>query len=336
MLYLVSRNGIVIPNRKRWAAGSQLPFLSHCVREVYQATRDRDWLSEAVRLVEKEYHDYWVAKPHLTPVGLSRYHALPWFPADRIPAITMDAELSWDLSPRFDEANILNLLPVDLNCNLFTYERNFGYFMQELGSTHRAEGWSARAVERRNLVNRFMWDESSGLYFDYDFQRGQRSPIRSLAAYIPLFSGVADARQADRLVRNLAQFEANHGLNTCAQDYGYFDRQWNHPVGWAPLHWMVFEGLRAYGYAEPACRIALKWLHLNLHIWRTEQNTLRKSDATPLDRLQQGLYEKYDVVRGSHQVLTDRYSNQKGFGWTNAVFHLLTEALTAPNGGLPA
>jgi neutral trehalase len=39
------------------------------------------------------------------------------------------------------------------------------------------------------------------------------------------------------------------------------------------------------------------------------------------------LFEKYDVVAGSSQVLTDRYKNQKGFGWTNGVYVALVNSL---------
>ena len=71
------------------------------------------------------------------------------------------------------------------------------------------------------------------------------------------------------------------------------------------------KGLKNYGYDEDARRIALKWLNLNYSIWEKTGN----------------LFEKYDVVRGSHEVLTDRYKNQEGFGWTNAVFHALAVEL---------
>src|SRR5512132_1263686 len=39
-LYLVSTYGFIIANRKRWAAGSQLPFLSSMVRDVYEVRHD--------------------------------------------------------------------------------------------------------------------------------------------------------------------------------------------------------------------------------------------------------------------------------------------------------
>jgi alpha,alpha-trehalase len=70
--------------------------------------------------------------------------------------------------------------------------------------------------------------------------------------------------------------------------------------------------LKNYGYIQEADRIALKWLNLNHKVWRQTKQ----------------LFEKYDVVRGTHEIEPDRrYTNQSGFGWTNAVFHLLVADL---------
>ena len=102
----------------------------------------------------------------------------------------------------------------------------------------------------------------------------------------------------------LALFETEHGVATCDHDYGYTDRQWSYPFGWAPLHWMIWSGLHDYGYASDADRIARSWLALNAEVFRTTG----------------AMWEKYDVVRGTVADVLDRYENQVGFGWTNGVF----------------
>lgn len=75
----------------------------------------------------------------------------------------------------------------------------------------------------------------------------------------------------------------------------------------AALHWIVYHGLKNYDYVQDASRIASKWIDLNFRVWKDTGK----------------FFEKYDVVVGTQDVLTDRYSNQDGFGWTNAVFHAL-------------
>jgi alpha,alpha-trehalase len=299
-LFLVEKHGMVIANRKRWAAGSQLPFLSDMVREVYRVTRDPEWLRLALPTLKAEYYAYWLNSDHLVHRGLSRYHAPSCYPAESIPAITIDHEATWDLSPRFEEEDVLALLPVDLNSNLFAYENNFAYFYGELGEHEVASEWSESANRRAVVMNQLMWDEEDGLYYDYNYLSGERKKIKSLATFLPLFHKLADIKRASRISNNLALFEKSFGLVACDETYGYSDRQWNFPVGWAPLHWFTYRGLNNYGFHESATRIALKWLNLNLEVWRRTGK----------------LFEKYDVVTGSHQVLEDRYKNQEGFGWT--------------------
>jgi alpha,alpha-trehalase len=230
----------------------------------------------------------------------------------------MDHEASWDLSPRFDREDVLHLLPVDLNCNLFTYERDLAFFCEEAENEEAARAWMEKARMRAARVNELMWDAEDGLYYDYDFVRGERKKIRSLVTFFPMFHRIASEEQARRIVASMGIFEHRYGLATCDQTYGYVDRQWNYPVGWAPLHLIAFAVLRNYGANAAAERIALKWLELNLEIWKSTGK----------------LFEKYDVVRGSIEVLEDRYKNQEGFAWTNGVLcSLVMDLLEAPRSG---
>lgn len=197
------------------------------------------------------------------------------------------------------------MLPVDLNSNLFLYEMALASWHNLLGNGEAENRWKETAQDRRKTICELMWNEEDGLFYDYDVTRRRQKKVKSLAAYFPLYAGVADEHQAHRLRESLTMFEKPYGVVTCDHDYGYKERQWNYPLGWAPLHWVVFRGLKQYGFEGDAQRIALKWLSLNLAIWRDTGK----------------FFEKYDVVLGSHNTLSDRYSNQDGFGWTNGVFH---------------
>lgn len=310
-LFLVERHGMVIANRKRWSAGSQLPFLSQMVRAVFEVDQDQDWLLRAVPILEREYWGYWLDSAHLSYRGLSRYHAPPWFPAQHIAGITIDNEATWDLSPRFTTENVLNVLPVDLNSNLRVYEDNFSHFCEVLGDTPAAIKWRERSDARGQVMDELMWDSEKGLYQDFNFKDLVHTDILSLVSFFPMFYGHCSLSQADQVMSRLPMFEAAHGLKTCDRTYGYFDRQWNSPLGWAPLHYLAVLGMQRYGYQKAATRVSRKWLDLNASEYRRTGY----------------LYEKYDVVSGTHDVLSDRYSNQRGFGWTNAVFAILARSL---------
>jgi alpha,alpha-trehalase len=246
----------------------------------------------------------------MTEIGLSRYidvgenggcETVPDTPHYR--AI---GESGWDNTPRFGD-DATQVIPVDLNCQLYRYELDLADFSDLLAEKDKAHVWRTRAEKRRDLINRYLWDESSGYYWDFDLRTGerlQRTP-RSLASFVPLWAGVADQDQASRVVEHLPAFEYNHGLVSCEE--GWYDgTEHNYPTGWPYSHWYVCSGLRDYGFHDEASRVALKWLRLIASEF-TQTGAIR---------------ERHNVVDPSVQV-PGRYPPQRGFAWTNGVFAAL-------------
>src|SRR3712207_585552 len=80
-------------------------------------------------------------------------------------------ESGFDPSNRFGpfSADITSYNPVCLNSLLYVYERDAAEIARTLGRPGEAELWDGRADARREQVNRLMWDERDGLYYDYNF-----------------------------------------------------------------------------------------------------------------------------------------------------------------------
>lgn len=216
-------------------------------------------------------------------------------------------ESGFDPSNRFGpfNADCIHYDPVCLNSLLYVMETEAAEIFKTLGRGRDASEWLARADKRRREVNRLMWDEKDGLYYDYHVveKRVRRYPF--LTTFYPLWAGIADKRQAARVVANLRMFERPGGLLTSTNVSG---SQWDAPYGWAPLQMIAVEGLRRYGYAKEADRVSAAFLSLVLKEF-VEHNTV---------------VEKYDVVRRESDLgsgLKFGYkSNEIGFGWTNAAF----------------
>jgi alpha,alpha-trehalase len=289
---------------------SQSPFLTSAIREVYPSINDLAWLDRAVSIAATEYQDYWLADPHRTELGLSRYidvggnggcETVPDTPHFR--AIS---ESGWDNTPRFGD-DATRVIPVDLNCQLYRYELDLAEFSLFLGETEKANRWKVKASERRDLINRFLWDEPTGYYWDYDMRTAERlrGTVKSLASFVSLWAGVADQDKASRLAEHLSAFEYDHGLVACEQ--GRADEtEHNYPTGWPYSHWYVCSGLRAYGFHDEASRIAMKWLRLIA-------NDFQRIGA---------IRERHNVVNPLEPV-PGRYPPQRGFAWTNGVFAAL-------------
>ncbi|HEX5448045.1 MAG TPA: trehalase family glycosidase [Candidatus Saccharimonadales bacterium] len=300
----------IIPNASRtYLMGrSQPPFLSTFIMDVYRTYKPgKKWLKRAIKIAQSEYHTVWMGrtKPNarLVREGLSRYYDINYLHD------LAETESGWDFTPRFNH-RALNFLPIDLNSLLYKYEKDFAYAERLLDNESAAADWDSAAQQRRITVNKLMWSELKGLYYDYNYVKDHRGGVNSLASYYPMWAGMVDERQAARLVNSLKRFENRGGL--AATDAiqmtdlvpGAMPQQWAYPNGWAPLHFLTVKGLQKYGYEEDARRIAMKWLKTNLD-WFNKHGVF---------------LEKYNVVQPGKPPARGAYPSQTGFGWTNSVF----------------
>jgi alpha,alpha-trehalase len=90
-------------------------------------------------------------------------------------------------------------------------------------------------------------------------------------------------------------------------------RQWAYPNGWAPLQWIVVEGLDRYGFHEEATAVRRAWC----------DNCAAVFAATGV------LWEKYNVAHTETRAEDGLYRSVPGFGWTNAVFARFAQVLAA-------
>jgi len=221
-------------------------------------------------------------------------------------------ESGFDVSFRFGPfgADTPDYAPVCLNSLLYKAEQDLGKISILLGRKQEAHEWEQRAALRRERINKLLWNEKRGLYFDYDFAKERQSNYEFATTFYPLWAGVATPEQAKAVERNLRLFEQPGGLVTSRRQTM---AQWDYPYGWAPLQLIAVEGLRRYGFQEDADRIAYKFLGTVL------QNFLR--DGT--------IREKYNVVTRSSEshVQIGYRQNVVGFGWTNGVFVVLLHEL---------
>ncbi len=305
----------VIPNASRtYLMGrSQPPFLTSYIFEVYQAyNMDKEWLKNSIEVAKQEYQTVWlgIKKPNerLVHNGLSRYYDINYLHD------LAEAESGWDMTPRFGR-KALHFLPVDLNALLYKYEMDFSHAARLLDDKKEAVKWEKAAEARKKAMNELMWDKLRGLYYDYNYKKGKRGSVASLATFFPMWAGMVTEQQAKQLVKALRRFENKGGVAcTDSLPLGQFvlgtpPTQWAYPNGWAPLQLIVIRALERYGYHADARRIAMKWLRANL-AWYNEHGVF---------------LEKYNVVNPEKPPLKGVYPSQTGFGWTNGVFERLCQ-----------
>ncbi len=214
-------------------------------------------------------------------------------------------ESGFDISFRFGPfgAATHHYAPVCLNSLLYKTEKDLATISAALGRKDDAARWTKRAEARRSAIDKYLWDEKAGMFFDYDVERGSLSSYVYASTFYPLWAGLATEQQARAIAGNLKRFEQPGGLAMSDQITGV---QWDLPYGWAPVELLAAEGLRRYGYNDDANRIARKFISTVVENFRRD-GTIR---------------EKYNVVtRSSEANVTAGYkTNVIGFGWTNGVF----------------
>jgi alpha,alpha-trehalase len=219
-------------------------------------------------------------------------------------------ESGWDFSSRwFADGQSLatihtaDIIPVDLNCLLSVLEKVMDDAYQLTNQETKQQGFYRRSSSRN-------WNEETGFFHDYDLVKERHTPALTIAGVFPLFVNLATPEQAERVHDRLKNdFLQAGGWVTTLVNSG---QQWDWPNGWAPLQWIVYQGLMNYGFIETACEGRNRWLALNDRVF---QQTGK-------------LMEKYNVVDASLTAGGGEYPNQDGFGWTNGVYLALRETLS--------
>jgi alpha,alpha-trehalase len=223
-------------------------------------------------------------------------------------------ESGYDVSFRFGPhgARTHHYAPVCLNSLLYKTEKDLEQMAETLGRKQEAEEWRKRAEDRKERIQKYLWDSESGMYFDYDIENGTRSTYEYVTAFFPLWAGIPSPEQARALMAHLATFEKPGGLVMSPHETG---AQWDFPYAWAPDQLVADEGMRRYGFNEEADRVSYAFLSTVAENFRRD-GTIR---------------EKYNAVTRSSetQVTAGYHMNIVGFGWTNGAFLVLSHELPA-------
>ncbi|KAH9015970.1 alpha,alpha-trehalase-neutral trehalase [Lactarius deliciosus] len=199
---------------------------------------------------------------------------------------------------------------------------------RSLARSQTSAEWFARADFRRDMIDRYCWNESKSLYFDYDTVQEKQSLYESATAFWPMWAGCASEEQGWKLVsESLKKFEVLGGLVSGTEEsrgkisLDRPNRQWDYPYAWPPHQIMTWVGLERYGYLEDAQRLAYRFLYMM---------------TTAFVDFNGVVPEKFDAVRLSHLVDAE-YGNQgidfkmvprEGFGWMNAAYQVGLSFLT--------
>lgn len=242
--YVLDSLGFIPNANADWGDNrSQPPYFCLMVKDVYDVTKDKEWLKPLYFSILKEY-SFWTdssanrIEANTTALGLQRYfhHAskrelLELYDteltsrfgfakevdeAEKLSVASRfaaEAETGMDFTTRF-ESRCPDFIAVDLNSNLYLYEKQLAYFEKELKISDGSKRLS-KAAKRKALINKYCWNEKRGLYLDYDYVNNRSSKVAAATAFSPLFAGIASKQHAAKMRKNLPLLEREAGIVTC-------------------------------------------------------------------------------------------------------------------------
>ena len=241
------------------------PFFSWVNYEIYKISGDKEFLKEAY-LSGTKYVNWLIKNRDKDKDGLFEWgpygiieNVRDWY--NVVFQVSKERYLNVDKEDISDELECL-----DLTAMVIKEMRSLSKIAEVLGNKKDAANWTKKADKTSELLNKYMWDEESGFYYNVDMKTHQFKYMTrdlkrmEIIGFLPIWAGAAPKDRAKRLMETLTnpdKFWRKYGIPTLAADDEWYNPyvdyccKWNGPV-WLLWNYMVYEGLRDYGYHKEA------------------------------------------------------------------------------------
>ncbi|NLH53877.1 MAG: hypothetical protein GX459_13630, partial [Bacteroidales bacterium] len=249
------------------------PFFNWINLEVFKISRDMSFLKEAYRSGTR--YVKWLYDNRDTdhdgtfewgPYGLIE-NVRDWY--NVIFQVSKERFLDIDKEDISDELECL-----DLSLMVLKELRSLSSMAALLNLQDEQTRWDSLALTLQHLINERFWDNETEFFYHVDkttheFRFMSRDlKHQEIIGFLPLWAGAVDSVKAAVLVKHLTdttRFWRKYGIPTLsALDDWYspdvdYCCKWNGPV-WLLWNYMVFDGLRQYGYETIARALAAKMM----------------------------------------------------------------------------
>lgn len=255
-------NETIVTGGKPTTSAPWFNFINH---EIYKVTKDPEFLKEAYQSGKKFYHNF-VSQRDSNANGLCEWGAHAELESVRDARVAVWDKVGW----------ASNFEGPDVNSMLVREAMSLEEMALALGKADEAREWEQQASVSVQKINQKMWDPATGFYFNVNRNDGSFSykiqddlKIREIIGFLPLWAGIPDREQAHLLVRNLLdtnQFWRRFGIPSLSAADPYYCPigYWNGPV-WVQWNYLIFRGLKEYGYYYEAHQLSNKVLDNMIH-----------------------------------------------------------------------
>ncbi|MBC8081539.1 MAG: hypothetical protein H7X86_14440 [Gorillibacterium sp.] len=270
----------------RWDR-SNPPVGSYCILKVYQQFQEVEMLEQ---VFDKMYswNRWWMNNRDGNGDGLLEWGSNRTY-VDNAAVVLQESfevaakmESGLDNSPIYDgvrynpQGRTLELADVGLN-SLYAMDcLALVEIARELGKNDEAALLTLEYARMKEAMNSQLWNEEKGIYCNKHWS-GEWSEVLTPANFYPLIAGIATKEQAARMIEehllNEEEFWGDYVLPGVMKSHPSFQDNdyWRGRV-WGPMNYIVYEGLKKYGYEDIAHELADKSLRMFLKEWREENH----------------------------------------------------------------
>jgi len=153
---------------------------------------------------------------------------------------------------------------VDMSSQMVLQYHDLAAMCDVLGKPEKAATFRKHADDIAARINRWMWNEEDGLYYDVNDQ-GAQVKWKTAGCFWPMLAGITSPRQEAKLIANLKDpksFWRQNIFPVLAADQPGFDPSGGYWKGgvWAPTNYAIVRGLSRQGHGDFAREATARYL----------------------------------------------------------------------------
>ncbi len=221
--------------------------------EIFLSSGDKKFLRQALEIMKEAEAEF---SKHELPNGLYTTRFVDEFDYSLrlkpfIKAFKKgDAEMMLKMDTPF--------IAIDYNCYLYALRERMIEATKVLGAKLNTRRLQEKNEKLKSAINKYLWNEEEGFYFDVDPRNMKHSNVKCLQAFSALYAGIASKDRADRMIKRLTnpkEFGTPWPCPSVSMDTPDVDPgliTYGGDVEITSGVWFTLEALVRYGYTELA------------------------------------------------------------------------------------
>ena len=267
---------------------TQYPVGALAVAKIYLRRPNRAFLAEIYPRLLKNHH-WWFAdrgdgqpwrdgnRNGLLELGANYPEEIPYADRQQVAYCESydDSPQWWHVAKFNEQTGTLEQDTVERNCLYAMDCWILAWLARQLGRAQEAAALEAEHLRMAATINRLLWDPRHQCYFNRHWDNHPGDPFFPQVSpdiFMSLLGKVATREQAAalrKMFHDPTKFAGEWILPTISRDDPMYPKQdyWRGKA-WAPVNWLVYQGLKIYEWDREATQLAESSARMFLKPWR--------------------------------------------------------------------